>query len=128
MTHGGGDGSDTDVDEHLIYEGPHGIHFDSLEGKWLLVAILVAHGMVLTGSVELLAVVGPIALGVRQTQRLPKLSQLEPQPWWFCGGLLVGYPIALIERAVLEYAGVPMPDVQWARAIDVGLDIVQALA
>lgn len=128
MTHDpADDGEDTDIDEHLIYEGPHGIHFDSLEGKWVLVGVATALVMVLSGSTELLALVGPVALGVRNSSRLPKLASLEPQPWWWAGGVLVGLPIGIGGRAGLEAVGVTVPDLDWAQAVDIALRLAEAL-
>ena len=129
MTHGGGDGSNTDVDEHLIYEGPHGIHFDSLEGKWVAAAALVGIVMVLSGSMELLALFGPVALGVRGTKRIPKLAQLEPQPWWACGGLLLGISLGTgIRLGLVHLFGITTPDIPWQRALDMVLQVIEAAA
>jgi hypothetical protein len=108
----------SDVDEHLLAELPAGIHFDSLEAKWVLIGVVCMLVLGLTGSTELLAVVGPIALGGRATQRLPKLQHLEAQPWWWLGGLLVGYPIALALRVGLQAAGVALPDLDWVQTIE----------
>jgi len=130
MTHGPhDDGQNTDIDEHLIARLPGGVHLDSLEGKWIAVGVLVGLAMAMTGSTELLAMVGPVALGARGTRKLPKLAQLEAQPWWWAGGVLLGITIGTIVRlALVRLFGIVPPDIPWQRALEIALELAQALA
>jgi len=129
VTHGPrDDGSNTDIDEHLIARLPGGIHLDSLEAKWIAVGVLVGIAMVLTGSTELLALVGPVALGARGARRIPKLAQLEAQPWWWVGGVMLGITLGTIVRlALARLFGITTPDIPWQQALELGLELAQAL-
>lgn len=124
MTHGSGDGGqNTDVDEHMIAELPFGIHFDSLEGKWIGVGAIIGFMMMVTGSMELLALVGPVALGVRNSQ-LPKLSNLEPQPWWWAGGVFLGITLGTVVKLIMEHFGYTTPDVNWIAVLETATSLV----
>jgi len=110
----------SDIDNHLIAKLPFGIHFDSLEAKWILIGVSTGALLVLSGSTELLSAIGAIALGARtaEPKRFPKLAAMEAQPWYWLGGLMASLPLWMAVRWQLSRLGVATPNVDWATILE----------
>jgi len=72
------------------YNGPF-----SIFREWHAFTVGLATGVIaaVTGRLELLAIVGGLALGLRAAPT-PPLRQLKAEPWYALGGVLIGYSIA----------------------------------